>query len=56
MTLSIQTKDAAQAERAFTALSDGGQVLMPLTQTFWSPRFGMVTDRFGVTWMVNVNA
>jgi PhnB protein len=54
--LSIQTTDAAQAERAFTALADGGQVFMPLTQTFWSPKFGMLTDRFGVTWMVNVNA
>jgi PhnB protein len=54
--LAIQLKEVAQADRAFAALSDGGQVLMPLGQTFWSPRFGMVTDRFGVAWMVNVNA
>ena len=39
-----------------TALSDGGQVQMPLTKTFWSPCFGMVTDRFGVGWMVTVAA
>jgi PhnB protein len=43
-----------EAERAFAALSDGGQVQMPLTQTFWAPRFGMLTDRFGVAWMVSV--
>ena len=54
--LAIQLKDVAEADRAFAALSDGGQVLMPLGQTFWSPRFGMVADRFGVSWMVNVNA
>ena len=53
---SVQLKDAAQADRAFNALADGGQVLMPLTQTFWSPRFGMVADKFGVSWMVNVNS
>ena len=38
----------------FDALADGGKVEMPLMQTFWSPRFGMLTDRFGVGWMVNV--
>ena len=54
--LSIQLKDTAKADRAFAALSEGGQVLMPLCQTFWSPKFGMVTDKFGVGWMVNVNA
>lgn len=36
------------------SLADGGQVQMPLEKTFWSPRFGMVADRFGVSWMVNV--
>jgi uncharacterized glyoxalase superfamily protein PhnB len=40
----------------FTALADGGQVRMPLAKTFWSPRFGMVADRFGVSWMVYVAA
>jgi PhnB protein len=44
--------DTAEAEKRFGALADGGQVQMPLTETFFSPRFGMVADRFGVTWMV----
>ena len=46
--------DEAEADRVFGALSDGGQVQMPLTETFFSPRIGMVADRFGVTWMVIV--
>lgn len=54
--LSIAVADVAEAERLFSALAEGGQVQMPLTQTFWSPRFGMVTDRFGVGWMINVAA
>jgi PhnB protein len=52
--LSISVKDAATADKLFAGLSDGGQVTMPLGRTFWSPRFGMVTDRFGVCWMINV--
>jgi PhnB protein len=52
--LSLTAKDEAEAERLFRALSDGGQVQMPLTKTFFSPRFGMVADRFGVSWMVLV--
>ena len=52
--LTISAKDEAEAEKAFAALSEGGQVTMPLTKTFWSPRFGMLTDRFGVGWMVSV--
>ena len=52
--LALQVPDAATAERLFAALADGGQVQMPLAQTFWSPRFGMVADRFGVGWMVIV--
>lgn len=52
--LSITVPDEAQAEKVFTALADGGHVQMPLGKTFWSPRFGMATDRFGVGWMVNV--
>ncbi len=52
--LSITTPDEAEAERAFTALADGGQVQMPLGKTFFSPRFGMLADRFGVQWMVYV--
>lgn len=52
--LSLTVADAAQADRVFNALAEGGQVQMPMGPTFWSPRFGMVADRFGVGWMVNV--
>ncbi len=54
--LSLSVANHAEAERVFTALTDGGQVKMPLTKTFWSPCFGMVADRFGVGWMVTVAA
>jgi PhnB protein len=52
--LTLTTADEAEAERLFAALGDGGAVRMPLAKTFFSPRFGMVADRFGVTWMVYV--
>jgi PhnB protein len=52
--LSLTLKNVADADRFFAALSDGGQVQMPLAKTFFSPRFGMVADRFGVSWMVYV--
>ena len=52
--LSIDAPDAAGVERLFNALAEGGSVTMPLGKTFWSPRFGMVTDRFGVGWMVGI--
>ena len=54
--LSLAVPTEAEADRAFAALADGGQVTMPLTKTFWSPRFGMLTDRFGIGWMVSVVA
>ena len=54
--LTISVRDEAEAERVFTRLSQGGQVQMPLAQTFFSPRFGMVAARFGVGWMVIVPA
>ena len=54
LVLSVSNESAADA--AFQALSEGGKVDMPLTQTFWSPRYGMVTDKFGVGWMVMVPA
>jgi PhnB protein len=54
--LSVTVPDIATADRFFGALADGGQVQMPLGKTFWSPRFGMVADRFGVGWMVIVPA
>jgi PhnB protein len=52
--LSITTPTEADADRLFAALADGGQMQMPLAKTFFSPKFGMVTDRFGVAWMVFV--
>lgn len=52
MSLSLNPADEAEARRLFAALSEGGQVQMPLSPTFFSPAFGMVADRFGVPWMV----
>lgn len=52
--LSLAVQTAADADRFFKALAEGGQVQMPLTKTFFSPSFGMVTDHLGVTWMVLV--
>ena len=52
--LSLTVLDDAEAERLFAALGDGGQVQMPLTKTFFSSKFGMVADRFGVLWMIYV--
>lgn len=56
VSLSLSVADSAEAERIFAALADGGQVQMPLGETFFSPRFGMVADRFGVSWMVIAEA
>ena len=52
--LSLAVPDEARANQFFAALAEGGQVQMPLTRTFWSPLFGMVTDRFGVGWMITL--
>ena len=52
--LSLNAANEAEADRLFAALLDGGTVQMPLAKTFWSPRFGMVADRFGVSWMISV--
>jgi PhnB protein len=52
--LSITVPAEADADRVFAALAEGGQVTMPLGKTFWSPRFGMLQDKFGVGWMVGV--
>ena len=54
--LSLTAANEAEADRLFNALADGGQVQMPLAKTFFSPSFGMVADRFGVSWMVYVAA
>jgi PhnB protein len=56
ISLSISVKDAAEADRVWNALVEGGSVGMPIGKTFWSPRFGMLTDRFGVAWMINAES
>jgi len=52
--LSLSLPAAADVDRAFNALAAGGKVKMPLNKTFWSPRFGMLEDKFGIGWMVSV--
>ena len=52
--LTIAAKTAAEADKMFGALSDGGKVQMPMTKTFFSERFGMLADKFGVGWMIIV--
>jgi PhnB protein len=52
--VSLQIKDAAEAERRFNALAEGGSVNMAFGKTFWSKGFGMCVDQFGIPWMVNV--
>jgi len=53
ITVSIGMTEPAEAERVFAALSEGATVTMPLAETFWALRFGMLTDRFGIPWMIN---
>ncbi len=52
--INVTLDDEAEARRIFEALADGGTIEMPLEATFWSPLFGSTIDRFGVSWMVNV--
>jgi PhnB protein len=52
ITLNLSVANEAEADRAFAALAEAGKVTMPLMKTFFSPRFGMVQDRFGVSWMI----
>ena len=52
--LELSVQSEAEADRAFAALAEGGKVTMPLAKTFWSPRFGMLEDKFGIGWMVSV--
>lgn len=52
--LALSGKDEAEVDRLFGALSEGGKVTMPLTKTFFSPKFGMLSDKFGVNWMLLV--
>ena len=50
--VALEVKTSEEAERVFKALSEGGTVRMPMAETFWAHRFGMLTDKFGVPWMV----
>ena len=52
--LTLAVKSEAEVDRLFAALSDGGKVEMPLGKTFFSPKFGVLSDKFGVGWMVMV--
>lgn len=52
-TVAIGSKDLSESEKIFEGLSEGGQVIMPLQKTFWGATFGMLTDKFGVQWMLN---
>jgi PhnB protein len=54
--VSINVTDPSEADYLFAALSEGGQVKMPIQKTFWAERFGMLEDRFGIPWMVNCEA
>lgn len=54
--VSVTLPDIAETERVYAALGEGGRQLMPLAQTFWAPRFGMLVDRFGTHWMVSADA
>jgi PhnB protein len=53
MSVALHIEKPADAERLFGILADGGNVTMPLAQTFWAERFGTLTDRFGTPWMIN---
>ena len=53
--VSITVDDPAEADRIFNTLADGGSVTMPIGETFWAARFGMLTDRFGTPWIVNAD-
>lgn len=54
--VTIVTDDAGQAKQIFDALAEGGQIRMPLQQTFWSPAYGALADKFGVEWQVSTEA
>lgn len=53
--ISVTVDSAAEADRIYAALANGGEEEMPIAETFWATRFGMVVDRFGIPWMVNCN-
>ncbi len=54
--VSVHAEDGAEARRIFDALAEGGSISMPFQDTFWSPGFGMLTDRFGTPWLINTAA
>lgn len=56
ISLAIGLNDPAKAKELFDALAEGGSAIMPLTKTFWAEAFGMLTDKFGIKWMVNGEA
>ena len=56
ISLTLGLDDAAQAARIFDLLAEGGEVVMPLTRTYWAEAFGIVKDRFGIAWMLNCEA
>ncbi len=56
MSVSLNIDEPAEADRIFTALSEGANIQMPIQKTFWAERFGMLVDRFGIPWMINCEA
>jgi PhnB protein len=56
VSVSVNVKQPAEAERIFAALSEGARIKMPMSETFWAPRFGMLQDRFGTHWMIGCEA
>jgi PhnB protein len=55
ISLALGGNDVADAEKVFEAMSDGATITMPMQETFWAERFGMLTDKFGINWMFNVD-
>ncbi len=55
ISLQICTETKDEADRLFSSLLEGGQVVMPLVYAFWGDYFGMLTDKFGINWMINYN-
>ena len=55
ISLALGSNNTAEAETLFNDLSEGGKILMPMQETFWAERFGMLTDKFGINWMFNVD-
>jgi PhnB protein len=55
ITLALGTNDMAQADAMFDNMSEGGTIIMPMQETFWAQKFGMLTDKFGINWMFNVD-